>query len=93
MVPDIRKLTHGNQPLDSVRLMFLDVNRNGNLCFLISLIKNLPSLQEMQVQSLGQEDPLEKGLFTHYSNPACGIPWTEEPGGLQSMGSQRLGHD
>ena len=77
MVPDIRKLTHGNQPLDSVRLMFLDVNRSGNLCFLISLIKNLPSLQEMQVQSLGQEDPLEKGLFTHYSNPACGIPWTD----------------
>ena len=93
MVPDIRKLTHGNQPLDSVRLMFLDVNRSGNLCFLISLIKNLPSLQEMQVQSLGQEDPLEKGMAIHSSILTWRILWTEKPGGLQSMGSQRLGHD
>ena len=89
MVPDIRKPTHRNQHSDSVRLTFLDVNRNGNLCFLISLIKNLPSLQEIQVQSLGQEDPLEKGMVTHSSIPACGIPWTEESGGLQSMGSQK----
>ena len=67
MVPDIRKLTHGNQTSDSGRLMFLDVNRNGNLCFLISLIKNLPSVQEIQVQSLGQEDPLEEQMATHSS--------------------------
>ena len=93
MVPDIRKLTRGNQPLDSVRLTFLDINRNGNLCLLISLIKNLSAMQEIEVQPLGQEDPLEKGMVTHFSIPACGIPWTKEPRGLQSMRSQRVGHD
>jgi len=48
---------------------------------------------ETQVQSLGQEDPLEKEMATHSSTLAWKIPWTEEPGGLQSMGSQRVGHD
>ena len=48
---------------------------------------------EMQVQSLGQEDPLEEGMATHSSILAWRIPWTEEPGGLQSMGLQRVGHD
>ena len=48
---------------------------------------------ETQVQSLGQEDPLEKGTATHSSILACRIPWMEEPGGLQSMGSQTVGHD
>ena len=52
----------------------------------------LPVL-EMQVQSLGREDPLEEEMATHSSIPAWRIPWTEEPGGLQSMGSQRVGHD
>ena len=47
----------------------------------------------MWVQSLGREDPLEEGTATHSSIPAWEIPWTEEPGGLQSMGSQRVGHD
>ena len=47
----------------------------------------------MQVQSLGQEDPLEESIATHSSIPAWRIPRTEEPGGLQSMGSQRVGHD
>ena len=47
----------------------------------------------MGVQSLGQEDPMEKGVATHSSIPVGRIPWTEEPGGLQSMGSQRVGHD
>ena len=55
--------------------------------------KNLPAMQETQVQSLGQEDPLEKGIATHFSIPAWRIPWTEEPGELWSMGSQRVGHD
>ena len=50
-------------------------------------------MQEMQVQSLGQEDVLEKEMATHSSILAWKIPWTEEPGGLQSMGSQRVGHD
>ena len=56
-------------------------------------VKNLPAMQETQVRSLGQEDPLEKGMATHSSILAWIIPWTEEPGGLQSMGSQRVGHN
>ena len=50
-------------------------------------------MQEMQVPTLGQEDPLEKEMATHSSILAWKIPWTEGPGGLQSMGSQRVGHD
>ena len=56
-------------------------------------VKNLPAMQETQVQSLGQEDPLEKGMVTHSSILAWEIPWTEETGGLQSMGSQRVGYN
>ena len=54
------------------------------------LLKNLPAMQETQVQSLGQEDPLEKGMATHSSILAWRIPWTEEPGGLQSMELRRV---
>ena len=57
------------------------------------LVKNLPTMQETRVQSLGQEDPLEKEMATHSSIFAWRIPCTEEPGGLQSMESQRVGHD
>ena len=57
------------------------------------MVRNLPAMQESWVQSLGQEDPLEKGMITHSSILAWRIPWTEETGGLQSMGSQRVGHD
>ena len=56
-------------------------------------VKNVPTMQETWVQSLGQEDPLKKEMATHSSILAWRIPWTEEPGGLQSMGSQRVGHD
>ena len=56
------------------------------------MVKNLPAMQESWVQCLGQEDPLEKGMVTHYSILAWGILWTLEPGGLQSMESQRVGH-
>ena len=52
-------------------------------------IKNLPAMQETQLQSLGREDPLEKGMATHSSILASRIPWTAEPGGLQFLGSQR----
>ena len=55
------------------------------------MVKNLPALWETRVQSLGQEDPLEKEMATHSSILAWTIPWREEPGGLQSMGSQRVG--
>ena len=56
-------------------------------------IKYLSTMQEIQVQSLGWEDPLQKGMATHSSILAWRIPWTEEPGWLQSMGSQRVGHN
>ena len=56
-------------------------------------VKNLAAIQETWVQSLGWEDPLEKEMATHSSVPAWRIPWTEEPGGLQFMGSHRVGHD
>ena len=55
--------------------------------------KNMPAMQETWVQSLGHEDPLEKGMATHSSIPAWKISWTEEPGGLQSMGPQRVEHN
>ena len=57
------------------------------------MVKNLPIMQQVQVQSLGWEDPLEKGLATHSSILAWRIPWTEEPGRIQSLGSQRVGHN
>ena len=55
------------------------------------MVKNLPTRQEIRVQFLGQEDPLEKEMATHSSILAWKIPWTQDPG-LQSMGSQRVGH-
>ena len=57
------------------------------------MVKSLPAVWETQVRSLGQEDPLEKEMATHSSILAWKIPWMEQPGQLQSMGSQRVGHD
>ena len=57
------------------------------------MAKNLPATQETGVQSLGQEEPLEKGIATHSAIIVCRIPWTEESGRLQSMGSQQVRHD
>ena len=57
------------------------------------MVKNLPVIQEMQVQFLGKEDPPEKEVATHSRILAWKIPWTEESGGLQSMGLQRIGHN
>ena len=56
------------------------------------MIKRLPTIQETQIRSLGWEDPLEKEMATHSSTLAWKISWMEEPGGLQSMGSQRVGY-
>ena len=53
------------------------------------MVKNLPAMQETQVQSLGREDPLEKGMATHSSMLAWRIPWTEEPGGIQTIGVKK----
>ena len=60
---------------------------------LAQMVKNLPGMWETQVRFLGWEDPLEKEMATHSSILAWRIPWTEKPGGLQSMGSQRVGHN
>ena len=60
------------------------------------MVKNLPAMQELQetqVRSLGREDPPEKGMATHSSILVWRVPWTEEPGGIQSMELQRAGHD
>ena len=57
------------------------------------MVKNLPAMQETQVPALGWEDPLEKEMATRSSILAWRIPWTEESGGLQSMGLQRVGYD
>ena len=60
---------------------------------LIQAVKNLPAVREIKIQSLGWEDSLEKEMATHSSTLDWRIPWTEKPGGLQSMGSLRVGHD
>ena len=57
------------------------------------MVKNLPAMQETWVRSLGQEDPLGKGMATHINILAWEIPWTGDPGGLQSMGLQRIRYD
>ena len=57
------------------------------------MVKNLPVIQETQARSLGREGPLEEGMATRFSILAWNIPWTEEPGGPQSMGLQGVGHD
>ena len=74
------------------------LGKNSKLTFaraslVAQMVKNPPAMQETQVWSLGWEDPLEKEMATHSSILAWRIPWTEEPGGLQSMGSQSGGHD
>ena len=59
---------------------------------MVQMVKNPPAMQESQILSLGWKDPLEKEMAVHSSTIAWKIPWTEEPGRLQSMGSQRVGH-
>ena len=72
----------------------LDSKRTPKLYSLVTqMVKNLPAMRETRVLSLGQKDLLEKGMATHSSILAWRIPWTEEPGGLQFMGSQRVEHD
>ena len=74
--------------------VLLEITLKGGLGFPHNLVvKNPSAMQEMQASSLGQEDPLEEAMTTHSSILAWRLPWTEEPGGLQSMGSQRVRHD
>ena len=65
----------------------------GRTSLVAQKVKHLPTVRETQVQSLGREDLLKKEMATHSSILAWKIPWTEEPGGLQSLGSQRVRHD
>ena len=80
-----------------LHLVLINLNLNRHMCLWTSLVtqmvKNLPEAQETRVQSLSQEDSLEKGMATHSNIPAWRIPWTEEPGRLLSMGSQGVGHN
>ena len=66
---------------------------NWGASLVAQTVKNQPAMQDSRVLSLGPEDPLEKGTAIHCSIPAWRIPWTEEPGRLQSTGSQRVRHD
>ena len=78
----------GNSPI-----VFVDVDTSTNrTCQVAQWVKNLPAVQETQIQSLGWEDPLEQSMATHSNILAWRIPWTEEPGRPQSIGSQRVGH-
>ena len=70
----------------------MHVRRRG-ASLVAQIVKHLPVIQETWVQSLGWEDPLEKEMATHSSTLAWKIPWTEEPGRLQSTGLQRVGHN
>ena len=70
----------------------MEIGGKSGASLVAQMVKNLPTMQETQVQSLGWEDPLEEGVATHSSVLAWRIPWTEEPGGLQSVELQRAGH-
>ena len=76
-----------------------EILKRGDICIhivdflVVQTVNNLPAVQEMLVQSLGWEDPLDKGMETHSSILAWNIPWTEKPGGLRSPESQRVRHD
>ena len=73
--------------------MCIESVMQGDSLQVAQMVKNLPAVQETWVQSLGQEDALEKGQATYSSILAWRIPWTEEPGGLQFMGLKRVGHN
>ena len=74
-------------------LLFISLSCLTALALVVHMVKNMPGVQKTQVRSLGQEDPLEKRMATHSSILAWRTSWTEEPGGLQSMVSQRVRHD
>ena len=74
-------------------LQIIEQFLNNRTSLVAQIVKHLSTMQETRVQSLGWDDPLEKEMAIHSSIIALKIPWTEEPGRLQSMGSQRVGHD
>ena len=74
-------------------MLSVSVSKSGITSLVGQMVKRLSTMWETWVRSLGQEDPLEKEMAIHSSTIAWKIPWTEEPGRLQSMGLQRVGHD
>ena len=74
-------------------LLFCFFSQRNGASLVAQMVKNLPAIQETRVQSLGWEDPLEKGTATHFNILSWRISWTEEHGRLQFMGSLRVGHD
>ena len=78
-------------PLKKSSLLFSELIMGNSL--VAQMVKHLPTMWETQIQSLGWEDPPEKAVAPHSSTLAWKIPWTEEPGKLQSMGPQRVGHN
>ena len=74
-------------------LFFFEFSFSLSTSLVAQMVKSLPTMRETWAQSLGWEDLLEKGMATHSSTLAWEIPWTEEPGKLQSMGLQRVGHN
>ena len=98
MAKNLRKpalsITTGDALQEQDKLRFLDAYRVFSGASLVAQrLKRLPGMQETWVRSLGQEDPLEKEMATHSSTLAWRIPWREESGRLQSMGSQKVGQD
>ena len=91
LLPDAWLCGTGSRVQESILL--LPVSFRVLAYLMAQMVKNLPTMQETWAQSLGQKDPMEKGMTTHSGVLVWRIPWTEEPGGLQSMVSQRVRHD
>ena len=90
----VAKTGSQSQSLSPIKAITEQVKKKCDYTSLVAqMVKNLPTVRETQVQSLGREDPLEKGMATHSSILAWKMPWTEESGGLQFMGLQRVGHN
>ena len=91
--PNYSLYLHIDECKDLCIRIFIVLSFSAVVFLVAQTVKRLPATQETWVQSLGQEDPLEKGMAIHSSILAWRIPWTEEPGELQSMRSKRLGQD
>ena len=86
-------LSSGSTLLTSWHVNYLQITSSPRASLVVQMVKNLPTMRETQVQFLHWEDPLEKEMATHSSILALRIPWTEESGGLQSTGSQKVGYN
>ena len=93
LAPESEKKLELHLIKSETKCIFQDVYSSYRASLVAQMVKRLPTVRETQVQFLGWEDPLEKERATHSSTLAWKIPWTEEPGRLQSMGSQRVRHD